>query len=75
MPSAIADIRPGHMKWDYDYSIGQLKPDVVVQLWGDSQPAEKYIDQYYTIVEVNDMLFSVLSDSPNILWDQVIVYP
>ncbi len=75
MPSAIAEIRPGHMKWDYDYSIGQLKPDVVVQLWGDSQPAEKYIDQYYTIIEVNGMLFSVRSDSPNILWDQVIIYP
>lgn len=75
MPSNVADIRPGHMKWDYAYSIGQLKPDVVVQLWGDSQPAEALIDQYYTIVEVNDMLFSVLSDSPNILWDRVMIYP
>jgi len=75
LPSSIADIRPGHMKWDYDYSIGQLKPDVVVQLWGDTQPAKRHIDQYYTIVEVNGMLFSVLSDSQNILWDQIIIYP
>lgn len=25
---------PGHLKWDYDYSIGQLKPDVVVEVFG-----------------------------------------
>ena len=24
---------PGHLKWDYDYSIGTLKPDVIVELW------------------------------------------
>jgi len=24
---------PGHLKWDYAYSIGELKPDIVVQLW------------------------------------------
>jgi len=25
---------PGHLKWDYAYSIGELKPDLVVQTWG-----------------------------------------
>ena len=24
---------PGHDKWDYAYSIGDLRPDVVAQLW------------------------------------------
>ncbi len=29
-----AAFHPGHMKWDYDYSIGQLKPDVIqAPLW------------------------------------------
>lgn len=29
-----AAFHPGHMKWDYDYSIGELKPDVVqAPLW------------------------------------------
>jgi hypothetical protein len=27
---------PGHDKWDYDYSIGQLQPDLVVELWKDT---------------------------------------
>jgi hypothetical protein len=24
---------PGHTKWDYEHSIGRLRPDVIVQLW------------------------------------------
>ena len=24
---------PGHTKWDYEYSIGRLRPDLIVQLW------------------------------------------
>jgi arabinofuranosyltransferase len=26
---------PGHDKWDFDYSIGKLKPDLVSYRWGD----------------------------------------
>jgi hypothetical protein len=29
-------IHPGHMKWDYPYSIGRLRPDVVTELWRPS---------------------------------------
>ena len=70
-PSNLEDIRPGHMKWDYDYSIGELKPDMILQLWGDKEIAYDYIEQYYTVVEVNGMLFSARSDSQNILWERV----
>jgi hypothetical protein len=28
---------PGHDKWDYRYSIGQLRPDVVAELWHASE--------------------------------------
>jgi hypothetical protein len=28
---------PGHDKWDYGYSIGQLRPDVVAELWHASE--------------------------------------
>ena len=24
---------PGHMKWDYAYSVAALRPDVIAQLW------------------------------------------
>ncbi len=68
--------RPGHMKWDYDYSIGELRPDVVVQLWGDTDPAMKYLLQDYVTGgaisdKQNEMVFYLRKDSPNILWDKV----
>jgi hypothetical protein len=69
LPASIAEIRPGHMKWDYDYSIGQLKPDVIVQLWGDSAPAEAYLQEFYTVIEIDDLQFSVRSGSPEIIWE------
>jgi arabinofuranosyltransferase len=31
----IGNFYPGHNKWDYDYSIGFLRPDVVAELWID----------------------------------------
>lgn len=31
VPSGLAWFFPGHNKWDYDYSVGQLQPDVVFQ--------------------------------------------
>jgi len=68
---SLEGVRPGHMKWDYDYSIGQLKPDMILQLWGDKEVAYDYIEQFYTVIEVDGMLFSARNDSPNILWDRV----
>jgi len=35
---ALIDYRPGHMKWDYAYSIGELQPDVVVEIWQGMNP-------------------------------------
>jgi len=33
-PSHAGGFLPGHTKWDYEYSIGRLRPDLIVQLWG-----------------------------------------
>jgi hypothetical protein len=71
IPKNLTDIRPGHMKWDYDYAIGQIKPDVIVQLWGDTKAAQEYIKQYYTGVEIDGMLFSSLTGSSKIFWEDV----
>jgi len=70
-PDKLEDVRPGHMKWDYDYSIGELKPDMVLQLWGDKEIAYEYIEQFYTVIEVNGILFSARSDSEEIMWERV----
>jgi hypothetical protein len=72
----LENFRPGHMKWDYDYSIGQLKPDVVVQLWGDTEPAEAYLQRDYVVGgAAGDLAFSLRKDSPNILWERVELVP
>ena len=32
---------PGHNKWNYSYSIGELRPDVVFQNWGEESLSPK----------------------------------
>lgn len=34
---AFSTLSPGHNKWDFDYSLGVLKPDVATYLWGDGE--------------------------------------
>ncbi len=35
---------PGHTKWDYSYSIGKLKPDIIVDVWGRRFAKEDLIE-------------------------------
>ncbi|NOH11579.1 MAG: hypothetical protein HND51_08030 [Chloroflexi bacterium] len=65
------DFRPGHNKWDYDYSIGELQPDVVAQLWGDTSAAMPYLEADYVQVEIDGIPYWLKRDSGNILWDVV----
>lgn len=72
----LESFRPGHTKWDYPYSIGQLRPDLIVQLWGDTRPAEPYLQHDYQVGGVGDgVYFYLRKDSANILWDRVITPP
>ena len=65
------DFRPGHNKWDYDYSIGELQPDVVAQLWGDTSAAMPYLEADYVQLEIDGIPYWLKRDSINILWDLV----
>jgi hypothetical protein len=38
-----APFRPGHNKWNYDYSILQKKPDIIADNWGN---IEEYLDNH-----------------------------
>lgn len=61
--------RPGHNKWDYAYSIGELQPDVIAQLWEDTDAeAAPYLMNYKKYV-VDGIPYYFRSDSPNIHWD------
>jgi hypothetical protein len=72
------DYRPGHMKWDYAYSIGQLKPDVVVEtLRGTSDQAAPFLAGYVRIQvpelesSLPDGTLYLKPDSSYIDWDRV----
>lgn len=68
----IVNFRPGHSKWDYAYSIGELKPDVIAQLWEETQEeANPYLSGDYTQVVIDEIPYYLRNDSPNILWDRV----
>jgi len=64
---------PGHMKWDYSYSIGQLKPDVVFELWLRAQDAGQYMGDNYVAIWFPPANGTVLmkKDSPDIYWDRL----
>ncbi len=77
-PMSIADIpfmRPGHMKWDYAYTIGQRKPDVIVSIWeGTDAEAAPYLQEDYVYALIGEKIkVYLLKDSTNILWDKVVV--
>jgi len=66
--STYKDFLPGHNKYDYAYSIGKLQPDIVAQLWRDSQEAIPWLYKNYSRVKVNELFMMFRRDSRNIYW-------
>ncbi len=77
VPMSIADVptmRPGHMKWDYAYTFGQLKPDIIVSIWeGTNSEAAPYLDDYVYATIGEKLQVYLRKDSSYVLWDRVIV--
>ena len=68
----LTDLRPGHMKWDYTYSLATLKPDIVAQLYGGyNNPETLQYMKGYTKVNLKGFPFFLLDHSPCVLWDAV----
>jgi hypothetical protein len=67
-------MRPGHMKWNYAHTFGELKPDVIASLWDETvKEAEPYLKDY-VLASIGDKATVLLrKDSPNILWDKVTI--
>jgi hypothetical protein len=63
------DLRPGHVKFNYEYSIGELQPDVVVEIMKSTQDqAAPYLANYVRAT-VNGHLMYFKMDSPHVRWD------
>jgi hypothetical protein len=62
---------PGHRKYDYAYSIGQLQPDVVAQLWLDAEEARPYLDPAYGRITIEGQTVFLRKGSRSVKWELV----
>ncbi len=65
------EFRPGHMKVDYGYSIGQLRPDVIAQLYEHVEEVQPELQKHYRGVRLQDMCIYVREGSVNVLWERL----
>lgn len=69
---AYREFYPGHLKWDYAYSIGRLKPDVVCAIWRRSLgDALTYLAPEYRATEFCGVSVYFREKSPAILWNKI----
>jgi hypothetical protein len=61
---------PGHMKYNYAYSIGRFKPDIVLQLWYNPVLAMPYLSEDYYSYELEGFNVFLKKYSDYILWDE-----
>ncbi len=64
---------PGHLKWDYAYSIGGLRPDVVAQLWWAPREAESALRAYDVVdaqIDGRMLRMAVRRGSPAVEWGE-----
>ncbi|MBN2144605.1 MAG: glycosyltransferase family 39 protein [Candidatus Aureabacteria bacterium] len=69
---------PGHNKWDYAWSIGELQPDIVVHLWqywSGPQEAKPYLLNDYRLIQWPNSRYNVYvrNHSARILWDNEMI--
>lgn len=68
---SIYAYRPGHIKWDYEYVLTELKPDVILDLYGDITSIKPILAEEYLYVEIGEDPFYLRRDSARILWSEV----
>lgn len=66
-------MRPGHNKWDYDYSIGVRRPDVILQLWYPDQRDMDNLSRWGYRMQCVDgrAIGFVRSNSTSVRWDML----
>lgn len=67
----VRSFYPGHMKYDYQYSIGKLQPDAIASLWKSKKEALTLMQNHYFEAKIDTFLFYFRKDSKNIKWDKI----
>lgn len=70
-PPLLESFYPGHMKYDYGYSVGTLKPDVILRLWMVQNDPPPSVKEMYWRVELGDVRFFARKNSENIRWEGI----
>jgi arabinofuranosyltransferase len=65
------ELRPGHMKFDFEYSIGRGRPDVVVHLRQRTDLARPFLEHQYIGFRVSGACVFARRSSVNVIWDRV----
>lgn len=71
------DLYPGHNKRDYAYSIGQLRPDVVLRVWAVDSSTMTEMEGWGYVVRCVQMAdgrlaaANFLEDSPHVEWERL----
>jgi hypothetical protein len=68
----FTEFRPGHMKFDYSYSIGQLRPDVIVQLWTHTdEGVRSELHAQYRPVRLGGRCVYLRTESDRVMWERI----
>jgi arabinofuranosyltransferase len=68
----LVNLQPGHLKWDYARSIGEQKPDVIVDLiLNTGEEVAPYLVDYQKVL-MNGHTVYFRSGSANIYWDKIV---
>jgi len=69
-PHRFVDWRPGHTKYDFAYSIGQLQPDVIVALRNRTNEAAPFLDEYRGVLLAGSCAY-VRRSSQTVVWNRL----
>jgi len=61
---------PGHLKWDFEWSLGRLRPDVVVHVVGREE-ARPFLARRYSEAHGHGDPIFLLRDSTSVMWSRV----
>jgi hypothetical protein len=77
----VNGFRPGHNKWDYAYSIGELKPDIIPEVWQGTQEEVLPYLKDYTVIQMEEFkrwlpngVMYVRTGSANVRWELIQPY-
>jgi hypothetical protein len=65
------DFYPGHVKWDYQYSLSHYNPDIIVETWRRPEQAEPQLSRDYRAVNIWGINVYVLKSSRAVDWKAI----